>query len=417
MDTNKPEKLKRKKSSDDIQQQILDSLEAVVPEEVYETWIKHFVFEQIDAKQIVIGYYGEAPLKKFNKEYKDEVWVHICSAVGYSKKLVIRKRRQKKPILDTAKARKNIRLARLFAVSAVFGLIALSLAVVVCSYIGNLNFRETFYSVSSIKVDSPIRIIQISDLHNCTYGKENQKLLSRVKKLAPDIILCTGDILDSGKNRQDSVAEMCTALAKIAPSYYIYGNNEVETLYDFPLTQEVMDKKFGFTGDKRDPSKLTSLKDDFERKLEKTGIKVLKNETDTITVGTTQIDVFGVLTSNPSSFWTYAGEQFESYILNNPDNLKITAIHEPFIYEEFNVEYWGDLTLCGHTHGGTMRVPVLGPLYTHEGGIFPERDGDYVYGRYDVAGRPLIVSSGLENKNIFRINNQPELVVVDINKY
>ena len=35
----------------------------------------------------------------------------------------------------------------------------------------------------------------------------------------------------------------------------------------------------------------------------------------------------------------------------------------------------------------------------------------------DVQGRPLIVSSGLENSNILRINNQPEIVIVDINKF
>ena len=73
--------------------------------------------------------------------------------------------------------------------------------------------------------------------------------------------------------------------------------------------------------------------------------------------------------------------------------------------------------LTGHTHGGVARVPVIGPLFTHEGGLFPERNGDFVYGRYDAAGSPLIVSSGLENSNVFRINNQPELVIIDINKF
>ena len=73
--------------------------------------------------------------------------------------------------------------------------------------------------------------------------------------------------------------------------------------------------------------------------------------------------------------------------------------------------------ICGHTHGGVMRVPVLGPLYTKEGGVFPERKGDFVYGRYNVAGAHLIVSCGLENSGILRINNQPELVIIDINKF
>ena len=159
------------------------------------------------------------------------------------------------------------------------------------------------------------------------------------------------------------------------------------------------------------------IEDSFEETLESTGIKVLKNEKDTIKVKTMTIDVYGVLTSNPSSFWSYSEKAFADYIYENTDNLKITAVHEPFIFQEFQPEFWGDLMVCGHTHGGVVRVPLLGPMFTHEDGLFPERDGNFVYGRYDAAGKPLIVSGGLENLNVFRINNQPELVIIDINKF
>ena len=87
------------------------------------------------------------------------------------------------------------------------------------------------------------------------------------------------------------------------------------------------------------------------------------------------------------------------------------------VFSEYAPESWGDLMLSGHTHGGVIRIPVLGPLLTKEGGLFPERGGAYVYGRYSVSDKPLIVSGGLENSNPFRINNQPELVVIDINKF
>ena len=93
------------------------------------------------------------------------------------------------------------------------------------------------------------------------------------------------------------------------------------------------------------------------------------------------------------------------------------AIHEPIVFEEYTPDTWGDLMLAGHTHGGLCKIPFIGPLYTTEGGILPARNGCYVYGRYDVQGRPLIVNSGLENSNFFRINNQPEIVIVDINKF
>ena len=87
------------------------------------------------------------------------------------------------------------------------------------------------------------------------------------------------------------------------------------------------------------------------------------------------------------------------------------------VFEEYTPDTWGDLMLAGHTHGGTAKIPLVGPAYTHDGGILPARAGHFVYGRYDVQGRPLIVSSGLENTNFLRINNQPEIVIVDINKF
>ena len=89
----------------------------------------------------------------------------------------------------TTKTKKNIRVLKLFLISLVFVSIAASIAIIGCNYIGNRNFKETFYSVSSLKVNNKIRIIQISDLHNCSYGKDNIKLVDRVKNLKPDLII------------------------------------------------------------------------------------------------------------------------------------------------------------------------------------------------------------------------------------
>ena len=156
----------------------------------------------------------------------------------------------------TAKSKKNIRVLKLFIVSLIFVGIAASIAVVGCNYIINRNFKETFYCVSSIKANNNIRVIQISDLHNSSFGKDNSKLIPRIKKLNPDLIIYTGDCIDSSAKSDDKVINLCKTLAKIAPSYYIYGNNEVEKYYDNPLTQKSLDKKFGFNDDNRDPQKL-----------------------------------------------------------------------------------------------------------------------------------------------------------------
>lgn len=416
----------------ELQEQVKESFKIMVSDELYCTWADSFEVEQISEKSVLITYYGFRDFKEFKNDCKEVLQICVQSAAGSGTKIKLtqkeeQKARKKKTKEDrivfepapviSPKISKNIKAAKFFVIGMIFVCVAAAVIVVMCNYISNRSFRETFYNASSIKVDSNIRVIQISDLHNTSYGKNNQKLVERINDLEPDIIICTGDIVNSAKEDVDYAVALGKELANIAPSYYVYGNNEAESIYDFSLNEQELDKKFGFDKNNRDETALLKIKDVFEEKLESAGINVLKNEKDTIKVKTIDVDVYGVLTSNPSAFWSYSEKAFGEYISENTDNLKITAVHEPFIFEEFQPEFWGDLMVCGHTHGGVIRVPVLGPLYTHEGGLFPERSGGFVYGRYDTAGRPLIVSSGLENKNVLRMNNQPELVVIDINKF
>ena len=403
---------------------------------LYETWVDTFDVQYMDGKEVLVCYHGTDGIRLFKKQCYDILVTAIYSVLGSDKKVKIQNIRPEKkvdsktqekvePKVESKPAskeysssiKKGIRSFKFFIIGMIFVCLATAVIVVMCNYIGNRNFRETFYSVSSIKVDGRVRVIQLSDMHNARYGQDNQRLLERIEALQPDIIICTGDMVNSAQSDVDYAVGLAEKLAKIAPSYYVYGNNEVETIYDIPLNEKELDEKFGFDQSNRDESALLNLEDLFEEKLESAGMHVLKNEKDTIEVNTTKIDVYGVLNSNPSSFWSYSEKAFLSYVYENAENLKITAVHEPFIFETFTPEYWGDLMVCGHTHGGIVRVPVLGPLYTKEGGIFPERSGHYTYGRYDVLGRPLIISSGLENSNVFRVNNQPELVVIDINKF
>lgn len=396
--------------------QIKELFKEMIAPELYDDWVDTFEIENIRGKKVFVAYYGTSRrVKKFKKQCKKVLKRCVRSITGKRNKIKIIKRKRQK--LVNAKSKKNVRAVRFFVTGMFFVCFAIAIIIIMGNYIGNRNFRETFYSASSIKVNNQLRVIQLSDLHTCSYGENNQQLLKRIEELEPDIIICTGDIVDYVKDDFDYAVDLAEKLSKIAPSYYVYGNNEVEGIYDFKLNEKDIDEEFGFEKNNRDETALLKIQDSFEEKLENAGIKVLKNEKDTIKVKSTTIDVYGVLTSNPSSFWSYSGKYFENYISEDTDNFKITAIHEPFIFEEFEPEFWGDLMVCGHTHGGVVRVPILGPLFTKEGGLFPERSDKYVYGRYDVAGRPLIVSSGLENLNVLRINNQPELVIIDINKF
>lgn len=404
-----------RKEMQKYQEQLKEIFAVSVSDKLCNTWADTFEIDNVDEKEVTIVYHGSKRFRKFKKECGATLQFCIYSIFGDRVKLRIVK--NKKHVVSDTKLKKNIKAAKFFVVGMIFVCIATAVIVVLFNYVGNRNFRETFYSASSIKVDSNVRVIQLSDLHSVSYGENNEKLIERVRVLNPDIIICTGDMVNSAKDDVDFAVSLGKELSEIAPSYYVYGNNEVESIYDFPLNEKELDEKFGFDKNSRDETALLKLEDSFEEKLENTGIKVLKNEKDTITVKTMTIDIYGVLNSNPSSFWSYSENAFTDYVGTTADNLKIMAVHEPFVFEEFAPNFWGDLMICGHTHGGVVRVPILGPLFTHEGGLFPERDGAFVYGRYDAQGKPLIVSGGLENTNVFRMNNQPELVVIDINKF
>lgn len=294
--------------------------------------------------------------------------------------------------------------------------LAFALGVIGVNYVANRKFKENFYSVGITGTYENFRVIQLSDLHDSVYGKDNAALLDRIGKLDPDIIVLTGDCVDQDADVAPAVS-LCRALADIAPTYYIYGNNECAKAFSCTMTLEALDAAIGATDDDRDVQKLYALDNGLRATLEETGVKVLFNESDLITIGENRVRIFGTLTSNPSAFWPYAGEAFNRFITENEDEIKLFLCHEPLLLETLDEAYWGDLVLCGDTHGGVLRLPGFGALYTRADGFLPERKGAMVYGKYQHNLSQVIVSSGLENRNPLRLFNQPEMVIADINKY
>ena len=72
-----------------------------------------------------------------------------------------------------------------------------------------------------------LRIVQLSDLHNREFGKNNQRLYAAVKQAAPDLIFLTGDLVDEYAEAPIPYAKAVgKALSAIAPTYYVTGNHE-----------------------------------------------------------------------------------------------------------------------------------------------------------------------------------------------
>ena len=71
------------------------------------------------------------------------------------------------------------------------------------------------------------RIAQVSDLHNAEFGEDNEKLIQLLSQTDPDVIVITGDLIDSRHTDIEIALDFARQAVKIAPVYYVSGNHEV----------------------------------------------------------------------------------------------------------------------------------------------------------------------------------------------
>src|SRR5699024_3122253 len=86
----------------------------------------------------------------------------------------------------------------------------------------------TKYKTVTDRVSTPLRIVQITDLHNSEFGVDNNRLVQIINKQMPDLILVTGDLLNSDSKVTDIATNLLLRLSEIAPVYVSLGNHEIE---------------------------------------------------------------------------------------------------------------------------------------------------------------------------------------------
>lgn len=251
----------------------------------------------------------------------------------------------------------------------------------------NNQLEKAFYQVKSSKVTDNIRIVSIADLHNKEFGEDNERLVYEISKLSPDIIALVGDMMmEQEPDNYDVVLSLCKQLEEIAPVYFSLGNHEIDAML-FRGSNVYKDAK-------------------------KQGIKILNNETEIIDVEGTLIDIIG-LTQNPTEFEEYGKEFFEEAMYAD-DNFKLLLNHYPEQFLGVLDDYEIDLALAGHAHGGQVRLPWIGGLYAADQGILPELCDGY----HEIGNSKLVITRGLGKSGLVpRINNTPEIAVIDLGWY
>ena len=250
-------------------------------------------------------------------------------------------------------------------------------------YDNRTNYTAEFYQVSSRKLTHSIRVAFLTDVHLREYGMDNGDLVEDIENLSPDLILLGGDLVNDTVDSYDNMISLCSQLTEIAPVCGVLGNHE--------------DVKIYHQGD-----------EELVKRFEDAGVKILRNEETSYSLYDNTVSVIGI-EGKPEDFASYgAKECMEAQEAEDQYDLRICIAHVPTYFPEKLENYSFDLGLAGHTHGGIVRLPKLGALYSAEEGLFPEYGG----GVYTLDNKAtLIVSRGLGDSG----NNVPELSVIDIN--
>ncbi len=244
-----------------------------------------------------------------------------------------------------------------------------------------VNIEVTNYTVLSGRLPAAFdgfKIVQISDFHGAAFAEE---LAEKVRAQRPDIIAITGDII-TGEEQLPNVEALLEAIEGIAPLYFVSGN------HDFASGQ------------------LEALCAYFDR----FGVTYLKNEYVTLERGGERIVLAGV--EDPNSWEGMAAPDEVAETLRGELSNEYTVLlgHRNYWAEEYP-DLPVDLILCGHAHGGLIRLPGIGGLIGTDRTLFPDYDG----GIYDCGGYKLVVSRGLGNSvSVPRLFNRPELVCITI---
>ena len=272
----------------------------------------------------------------------------------------------------------------LLLIIAVFAMFFLTIMIID----GN-RFRIVRYHLSSHKIKKKHHYVVLSDLHNKSYGKKNERLLKAIDRLAPEAILIAGDMLTSKPEKSYEVARnLLEQLAKKYPIYYGMGNHETR-LFLYP-------EVYGDMGE------------NYESDLNKMQVTFIRNESreceDNIRI--TGLDMARIYYKRFKKVPMESDYLPQTLGKSVTDKYEILLAHNPDYFEEY-AEWGADLVLSGHVHGGMMRLPFFGGVVSPAFKFFPKYDG----GLFKQGESIMILSRGLGMHTIpVRIFNPGELI-------
>lgn len=256
------------------------------------------------------------------------------------------------------------------------------------------RFVITSYEVRSKKIKEKYTFVMLSDLHNQSYGKKNDRLAAAVLDCQPDSILVAGDMYTSKEGSgYENALELLKTLSKSCPVYMANGNHEQKTM-ELP---EVFDHMY----------------ERYTKELRPYGMEILVNEH--LILPKQNLDICGLQIGREFFKHFKKREMPSGYVESlagaaSADRFQILLAHNPVYFKEY-AEWGADLVLSGHIHGGIIRLPLIGGAVSPAATLFPKYDG----GKFTEYGSTMILGRGLGTHTIpVRMWNPGEAVCVTL---
>lgn len=251
----------------------------------------------------------------------------------------------------------------------VFVLLIPVLILIYSTFFEPFQLENTFHEVTIGKSGKSLLVAHVTDLHTDGLGTIELKLIDSIRSNKPDIIFITGDIATPGgtaKGYEDVLSKLKAPLGV----YFVQGNWEywepIKELSDILKRADIVDIT----------NKHLHIKDD----LWLVGL-------DDELAGLPQIDTFEGIPENRK---------------------KISIFHSPALFTSINIKT--DLAFAGHSHGGQIRIPFIGSLWT------PKGTDKYDSGWFEEGQAKMYVSRGIGNSILpIRFNCRPEVAFIKVN--
>lgn len=257
--------------------------------------------------------------------------------------------------------------------------VLVSSGILITGSLPNFKITSTHYEVESSKIPlvfDGYKIVQVSDLHNASFGKDQRQLISSIKAEDPDLIVFTGDMVGSWIPDYQNALILIKEATKIAPVLVVDGNHDAR-LKTYPIQKQAMIDA---------------------------GAIVLEDESYPITIQDSSIQILGL-----KERFKVKDRASPIKDLVDPNTFSLLLAHHPENFLDY-VQAKVDLVLVGHAHGGQFIFFDQG-IYSPDQGIFPK----YTDHLITQDSTSMIVSRGLgESVLPLRLYNGPELVVITL---